>query len=322
MALDAELNVITQNYVENRSTDIFFDDNILLYTLLAGGKLQTSMAQPSDMVDGGKKIKVVLEYAESNNGSYGNTTKIPQGKVDIFNAALFRWAGYYASNTIDLDDQMQNNGDPAIINLAHGKLRNIEKTIRNKMGTDIYASAADTDSFLGLGNLFNTTSSTAYGNITEDDMAKWAANAITTSEAISFKVMQTIKRTAKVGQNKEDKPTLYMTTDLLKDAFERTLQGQQRFASNQTLVDAGFDNVLFSGAPVVADDKQSTGILDAVNTNYLSIKTHSKYAFTMPKWEYSKDQPDTLVANTRYGGQLVCSNRKAHCRHTNLTDAS
>ena len=322
MALDAELQVITDDYVDKRSEDIFFEDNILLWTLLGNGGLKMNTATPADLADGGKMIKVFLEYAESNNGTYGNTTKIPQGKVDLFNAGLFRWGGYYAANSIDLDDQVQNSGDAALIKLAYGKLKNIEKTIRNKMGTDIYASAADSSAFLGLGDLFNTNTAVAYGNITEADMPLWKANVITDTEAISFKVMQEIKRTAKVGQNKADKPTLYMTTDTLKDAFERTLQGQQRFASEQKLVDAGFDNVLFSGAPVVADDKQSAGVVDGVNTNYLSIKTHSKYAFTTPKWEYSKDQPDTLVANTRFIGQLICKHRGAHCRHTNLTDGS
>jgi hypothetical protein len=60
--------------------------------------------------------------------------------------------------------------------------------------------------------------------------------------------------------------------------------------------------------------------MDALNLNFLSVKTHSKYQFTPKKWEYSKDQPDTLTANTRWIGQLVCTNRKAHARYTGLTE--
>lgn len=321
MALDAELNVITEDYVEKRPVDVYFQDNILLYTLLGNGGLKTSIVGPGDTVDGGKKIKVILEYAMSHAGGYGNTTKIPQSKKDILNAALFRWAGYYAANTIDLDDQVQNNGDAALVNLAWAKLRNIEKSIRDQMGTDIYSAAGDGVVFNGLGDLFNTTASEAYGNIKEDDMSDWAANVDDTSEAISFKVMQGIKRSAKVGQNKQDKPNLYITTDLLKDGYERTLQAQQRFY-DEALVKAGFDNIMFSSAPVVADDKQGSGVCDGLNTNYLTIKTHTKYPFTTPKWEYSKDQPDTLTANTRYIGNLVCKNRKAQARHTSLTEPS
>ena len=70
----------------------------------------------------------------------------------------------------------------------------------------------------------------------------------------------------------------------------------------------------------MADDRQADGIIDALNLNYLMLKTHSKYQFTKPEWVYSKDQPDTLVANTRWIGQLVTSPRAAHARFTGLTE--
>ncbi len=322
MSLTDQLAIITEDYIaSNKPEDVIFDDNVLLYMLMSGSKFQDTLIQPGETVDGGKKIKTFLEYAKSHVGSYGNTTKIPQSKKDILNAALFRWAGYYAANTIDLEEQIQNNGKAALVDLVHAKLGNIHKTIRDQMGTDVYASAADSSAFLGLGNLFNTSTSTAYGDVTEADMAEWKANVITDAEAISFKVMQTIRRTAKAGQSKDAKPNIYITTDALKDGFERTLHTQARY-SNTNLVNAGFDNVLFGSVPVVADDKQSSGILDALNLRFLKVKTHTKWKFTTPMWEYSKDQPDTLTANTRWIGQLVCTNRKAHCRHTNLTEPS
>jgi len=321
MSLDAQLEVITEDWIEsNRPEDIVFQDNVLLYMLMAGKKFQDTMVQPGETVDGGKMLKAFLEYEKSHTGTYGNTTKIPQSKKEILNAVLYRWAGYYGSNTMDLDDQIQNNGKAALVDLAHAILRNIHKTIRDKMGTAVYASAgSDPKAFLGLGDLFNTDSSVAYGNIKEDDMADWKANVITDSVDISFKVMQKIRRTAKTGQSRDAKPNLYITTDVLKDGFERTLHTQARY-SNTKLVDAGFDNVLFGGVPVVADDKQSDGITDALNLRYLKAKTHTKWPFTTPKWEYSKDQPDTLTANTRWIGQIICTNRKGHCRHTNLSE--
>ena len=206
-----------------------------------------------------------------------------------------------------------------MVDLVYTKMQNIEKTIRDTMGAAIYASAADSNSFLGLGDLFDTTTSTAYGSIAEDDMAAWAANTITSSVAISYKVMQEIWRTASVGQSASKKPNLAVTTEALKDGYERVLQVQQRF-SDVKLVEAGFSNILHKGAPVVADDNQTSGYLDAVNTNFLKVKTHSKYNFTKPVWEKDRLEPDTLTANVRWIGQLVCSNRKAHCRHTNLSE--
>ena len=319
MSLLGQLEAITENYFIKTPVDIYFDDNVLLYMLMSGGKYKDNLVQPGETVDGGKKIQVFLEYGASHKGSYGATTKIPQSKKDILDAARFRWAGYYAANTIDLDDQVQNAGEAQLVDLVFAKLQNIDKSIRDQMGTDIYASAADTNSFLGLGNLFNASTSTEYGDITAAEMANWKANVDADGGAISFKIMQEARRTASVGQSKDKKPNLYITTAALKDGFERTLQAQVRYR-NEDLANAGFDNVLFGGVPVVADDKQTAGYMDALNLNFLSIKTHAKYQFTPKKWEYSKDQPDTLTANTRWIGQLVCTNRKAHARFTGLTE--
>jgi hypothetical protein len=315
----SEIQAITNDYCDKKTTDIFAVDNVLLYMLMSGGKFQDSLVTAGELVDGGEKIKVIVEYARANTGSYGNTTKIPQSKVDILNAARFPWAGAYAANAIDLDDQVQNNGDAALVDMVQSKINNIDKTIRDTMGAQVYSAANTTKDILGLGDLFSTATGTAYGSIAEDDMAKWAAVADVTGGAISYKIMQAIRRSATVGQSKGKKPNLYITTDTLKDGFERTLQAQVRFRSEK-LVDAGFDNVLFGGAPVVSDDRQADGTMDALNLNYLMLKTHSKYQFTRPEWEYSKDQPDTLVANTRWIGQLVTSHRAAHARYTGLTE--
>ena len=319
-----ELNSITLDYWEKTSTDIYFLDNVLLWKLLGNGNLENELVKAHETVDGGLKIRVPLEYAESNSGSYGNTTKISQGKVDIYNAARFRWAGYYASNTIDLKDKIQNAGDAAMIKLANGKIRNIQKTIRKKMGTDIYAQSTGGDAvseyaFLGLGNLFLATVGTPYGSIEEEDMADWKANNITTAEAINFKNLQKCRRTPNIGQNDKDKPNLYITTDLLKDGFERTLHVQARY-KDVDMADAGFENVLFKGQPVVADDRQTAGYCDCLNTRYLRLRAHSMYNFTPPVWKANNDQPDVWTADQRFMGQLTTNNRKAHVRHTNFSE--
>ena len=324
MALSmTQLEAATEDFHMNTDpVDAYFTGNVLLYKLFKSGSEEKSyIAKTSELVDGGDKIQTFIEHDEANSGTYGNTTVINQAKKDIINAAKFRWAGFYASNTIDLKEQRNNSGAAQIVDLVWAKLRNIQKTIRKTMGAGIFAAAGtDTDAFIGLADLFSTVTATAYGEIAEDDMAIWKANVITTARAISFKVLQEIWRTPAMGQTRDQKPNLAITTESLKDGYEASLQTQQRF-QDQKLVDAGFDNVLFKGAPIVADYNQTATYFDALNTNYLCIKAHKDYNFTMPKWiaKQENGQPDVLTANQRWSGQLVCSNRRAHVRHTNLT---
>jgi hypothetical protein len=323
MTFDAtELQVATDDFTEKTPVDVFFMDNVLLFMLMNGTKFQDTLVTAGELVDGGKRIKVFLEYAGSNVSAYGPSSTIPVSKKRIIQAARFRWAGYVAANLIDLDDKVQNTGTEMVVNLAQAKLMNIQKTLRDKMGTNVYASAASNIDFLGLGDLFNVDKAIAYGGIKENDMANWKANVITTAENMNYKTMQKIRRAAAVGQAREAKPNLYITTDVLKDSFERTLQAQVRY-EDKDLANAGFDTILFGKVPIVADDKQSDGTCDGLNLNHMDMKTHKDYAFTRPVWEkLSTDKPDSLLANQRYIGQLVTNHRKSHCRHTGLTEAA
>ena len=304
-----ELNAVTQDWIDTNPRDIHFKSNVLLHMLLSKNKT----------IPGGKRIQTVLEYAESNGGSYSASTKLPVDKKEIYSAAFFGWSAYYGQATIDLDDQIQNNGDRAIVDLVRGKLNNAAKTIRGKMAAAVYASGATSKDLVGLGDLFSTVTSTAYGDIKEDDMADWKANVITSPENITFKVMQKIRQAATVDDNNEGMPDLYITTMLLKDAFERTLQSNQRWG-NDDLAKAGFPNVQFSGVPIAQDNKCGTGCCYGLNTKFLDMMTHEKRNFTKPVWASPIDQPDTAVAYIRWAGQLVCSNRAAHCMHTGLTE--
>lgn len=317
-----ELQALTDYYWFRSPVDIYFKSNIILYKCLGG---QTG----TKLIDGGLEIHVPLEYAAQNAGPYGAISTLPTNKVVVFNAARFPWAAYYGQLTYDLDDARQNSGEAQIVDLIASKLRNTQKSIRSNMGTQIYSARSsntgplgETDvGFVGFDDLFNTTTSIAYGNIAEDDMADWAANVTTTSEAISFKVLQAMRRSASIDDNNEGKPDLYVTTDTLKDGYERTLQTQARYSSHE-LANAGFDNLLFGGKPMVVDNKVSSGICYGFNMRFLNIHTHRKFNFTQPTWNSPINQPDVKVAFIRWSGQLVCNNRKAHVKHTNLSEPS
>ena len=313
-----ELQAATEDYILNHQpVDIFFTSNVLLFKLLKLGKTY----------DGGKKIQINLEYDMTHSGSYGPKSELPISKKEIVNAAYFPYAAYFATLTMDMDDELINTGDKAIVKLLVTKMKNAEKSIRKSMATDIYLSRADgiaakSDAlpFNGLKDLFNQTDSTAYGEIKAADMGRWKAGAIAGAKEMSFKFMQELRRTASIDNTNAGKPDLYITTDVLKDAFERTLQSQVRYQSKD-LADAGFENVLFKGAAVVSDDQQSTGYVDALNTKFLDVLTHSRRNFTKPEWKSPIQQPDTATANIRWAGQLVCKNRKAHARATAVTEA-
>ena len=304
-----ELNALTNTYVLGQPTDILFTSNVLLMKLMATKRT----------VPGGKKIDVTLEHGEANSGRYGNTTILPVTKTETHNKAEFEWGGYYAAQTVDLDDRVMNNGDAALVKLVSSKFGNMQKTMKKKMGAGIYLNDVDSETgirgFTGLDLLFNSNTSTAYGGITEAAVPVWKANNSSSATAANFAGFQAIRLPAIVDTTTEGQPDLYLTTVTLRDAFTNSLQAQVRY-QDAALAAKGFSNILFDGAPVVADLNQTADRVDALNTRFLEFVSHSDFDFTTPKWEADRRQPDIWTANIRWIGQLCCMHRKAHSRFT------
>jgi hypothetical protein len=322
MSLINQLNATTEYFwLQTDPVDILNKASALVWKLMGNAITQDNWeVQPHEIVDGGKMVKVPLEYANSHRGGYGATTTIDQSKKDLFDAARFRWAGLYGSNSLNLDDQVQNTGDAAVISLTNQYMKSIKKAARIQMAEDVIASAADSTRILGLGNLFSTVTATEYGSIDEDEMADWKANVIDTVEPISYPVMQKIFREVNMGDHAWALPNFIVTTALLRDGYKQSLHPQQRYTSDK-MVEAGWANIMHDGAPMVADPYLSVGELMALNLNFLSLRSHKDYNFTTPVWEAKTvlGKPDDISANTRWVGNLYCSNRKMQVKHTNLT---
>jgi hypothetical protein len=323
MSLLNQLNATTSYYWANTDpVDIVSKASPLLWKLMGNAVARDNWeVKAHETVDGGLMIKVPLEYASSNYGAYGKDTVINQSKVDLIDAARFRWAGVYGSNTLNLDDKTQNAGEEAIIALTKQYMASIKKSARIKMAADVIAAAATTDNINGLGDLFENTSSTEYGSIDTDEMAAWHPSVITTAEDISFEVLQKIFREPDMGDFAENRPDFCVTTQLLLDGYERSLHPQQRYKDSKA-VEAGWDNITHKGAPIVADAGVSTGYFYALNLRFLELRAHKDFNFTTPVWVTKEvlGQPDTMTANTRWRGNLVCKNRQLQILHTNLTE--
>lgn len=323
MSLINQLNATTEYYwLNTEPQDIVHKASPLLWKLMGNALAKDNWeVKPHETVDGGLMVKVPLEYATSNRGGYGASTVINQSKVDIIDAARFRWAGIYGSNTLNLDDLTQNTGAEAIVDLTKKYMQSIIKAARVQMAEDIITAAADKDRINGLGDLFNATTSVAYGSITEAEMADWKANVNADTAEISFEELQKVFRTPNMGEARDMLPNFIVTTAILRDGYERSLHPQQRY-SDTRMVEAGWDNITHKGAPMVADPYVGVGTLYALNLNFLSLRSHKDYQFTKPTWQAKTvlGQPDTITADTRWRGNLYCSNRKMHVCKTNLTE--
>jgi hypothetical protein len=104
-----------------------------------------------------------------------------------------------------------------------------------------------------------------------------------------------------------DQPDLIVTTQVIYDAYESSLQGNKRFDGDASLGDAGFQSLRFKGASVVVDSHCPAGHMYFLNTKYLDFKVHAKRNFAMEDFK-ALEAKDAIQARIFWMGQLVCTN--------------
>ena len=306
-----EIQSTTNDFWLPKAVDQYYHSNVLIYRMLRQGA----------KVSGGEKIRQVLHYGAPKGGAFGPNSRFDTTRRDDLNAARFAWALYYEPVTYDIFDKIQNAGTSAEIDIVMTKLNMSQKAIRDSMGNAIYGTGVAVDDerpITGLKAMINSTSSTTYGTISEDDMAEWAPGAVTTTtESLTLPVMRTLTNACEAGDGAEADPTIYITTKALHSVFKGLLQPQQRY-SDDKLASAGFKNIQFEGIPVVKDGKCDDGFMYALNENYMGFKTHNDFMFKHTDWMRPTDEYK-FTMQVMWVGNMICKRRDAHGYHSNLS---
>lgn len=299
--------------------------NIMLYKML-------DKAQPAPK---GEKISQVLEYAKAHGGAMGASTIFTTTKKAIFNKARFDWAKFWAGTTYDIDDEVQASGGGSEVDLIMGKLDNMQSSLKDYMGDSLWTAHAtalttygsETTPFYGIPDLMNATGS--LGGIAYTDLGTftrlgssayiWAPYVETGARVMSFDTLQELSRNCRVGDdNGKEVIDLIVTTSELKDAFESSIQPQQRHQDSE-LAKVGFDTINFrSNTPVVVDDKCTASAVYGFNMNLLYMRPHEEFNFTEPKW---KEPTNQYLKTTQilWVGAFTTGARRAHGLMSNVT---
>lgn len=335
MATIGQLNATTQYFWQTKTpVDILNKQSALLWKLCNNAFTQDNWdIKPHEIVPGGLMIEVPFKYQGSNRGGYNANTIIDQSKKTLIDALRFKInSGVCGSNTLNLNDKIHNAGEQATIDLTKQYIDDIMLAARIQLAEDIISGSVlhvaagrdPSEHINGLGDLFSTVTATEYGSIAEDNIPQWKANVITTVEDIGFATMQKIWAKPGMGTFKGLLPNFICTTTAIKDGYELSLHPSQISVDADIKNVAGFDNIVYKGAPMVSDpyyDANLTGVLDALNLDFMHLKAHKDRNFTTPVWSDKTvlGQPDVWTADTRFIGNLITTNRQLQVRHTGLT---
>lgn len=319
-----ELESVTNDYfmADNRkAVDIYFNDSFLMdYTM---NKKKGIFKR----YNGGKRIKIPLSYDGQEGGFYNKTSTLSSEDKESVNAAFFYQKHAYGNATIHRNDELENAGEYAEVELATQKIEGAQKTCRKKIAKEIYTQAVDgADEITGLKSLCFGSSSTAYGSIAEDDLVAtdgtkpWKAVNTTSAASICLALIRTLRSSAKISDGPKGKPDIGITTETLFNVISAILQTQQRFTQDADTVKAGFTHLVFEGMIIAADDYCSSGYFFALNSEFIGWAIHTLGYFARTAWA------DLLPTGTPaksmkifWDGNFVCKNRKANAGQSGIT---
>jgi len=293
------LSTTLKNYVPKLADNVF-TARPLFYALTNGQTIRR--------ISGGAKIVVPIIYGtNSTAASYAGDETLSTTAQTGITAAEYDWKQYAATVTITGIEEGKNNGEAEIIDLLEGKVMQTEETIIQNMNEMFYGDGTGNSNkdWIGL-DLIVGKPNTALGGIDPTDAGNswWKSDEHDMDGALTVKQMGTTYNNVSVGN---DQPTIVIGTQALYESYEALLEPNLRYTDTK-VADAGFQNLLFKGAPVTFDGDVTAGEIFFLNTKYLRLVAHSETWFQTTPFVRPTNQ-DARYAQILCYGELTCSNR-------------
>jgi len=315
---NASFDTLVSTTIDLRLPDVVdnaFSSKPWLWILQNAGKIKNK--------SGGTSCLIPLLYAESkNHGSYSGRETFASDVDDELTMAQYDWKQYYGLITIDGITEAKNSGKEALIDILDTRMEVLRMTISEHLDRMFLGDGSGNSGkdFLGLKAIVSASDPSvgSLGGIPVATNDWWTSTVEATAEAFSAWGLAGMATAFNSASEGNDHPTNILTTQAVFEAFEASQTSIQRSMDPEVL-DAGFQNLLYKGVPLVFDKYVDAGYMYFVNTKYIDFFTLANTWFE-PSEIFRPGNQDALYKNVLLYGQMTTSNRSRHSVKTGLTD--
>ena len=305
-ALDNLYTTTWQN-MKSQVADQIFDATPFYFWLKSKGKMKT--------VSGGRFITEPLQYAKNDNVTWiGRGGTVSLNDQEFLTVAYYEWRYLVASIVrFGVDDQ-KNRGKNQIINLMMAKLQNARDSLISELESRLFAGEGSSQNAMdGLLHLVQddpTTSSTV-GGIDQSTNSWWRNQSINmTGVSFASSGVENMRKMLNNTMNnlKMDAPDIIVCGQQPYEFYEDNLLSYYRITNNK-LGDAGFQNQVFKGIPMVWSPSCGNRMY-FLNTRFISLVYDPALFFDMTEWKAIPDQVNDRAAQIVSAMQLTVSRRR------------
>ena len=311
------VTALSRRIILPRIVDNVYNSNVLFYRWYHANKFTQQ---------GGTQIEQPLMYKRmAAGGSYSGYQLLNVTPSDTIQNAAFPWAQYYTPVTVDGLTLLRSDSPLAIADFVATQFKQAEMDMSDNLGSGLWSDGTSSTDLVGARvAVDNGTIASSYGAINHSGNTWWNAQIDSSTTTLTLAAMQSLFGSCTQGGRA---PTIGFCTQANYNRYWALCLSPQQFpvqpgGKDMQLAQAGFENLLFNGMPLLVDSHIPTtgseGNMFFLNEDYIQIVTATRADFHLQDFQTPTNQ-DAMTALLLWAGQLVFGNIQRQGKFTALS---
>lgn len=260
---------------------------------------------------GHRRIEIPVEYGDNETVRWitkGDT--VPITDSELVTMCYEDWKYVSVSVMRWFQDEQQNRGKAAMINLVDLKLGAAERALYEEFERVLLSDGTGTNETNGIQNIIASTPTT--GTLHGLDRATytwWRNQSEAATGAASVYLIDDMRSDLNdiLKYSKAEINDICILTDQTIFELYEAEGYEIYFKTSNSLFDAGFDTLQYRGRPIMWSPSSPSGNMYWINVAYLKLVCDPSYWMTMTDWKSIPNQPFDRAAQIVSAMNLVCS---------------
>jgi hypothetical protein len=310
-----ELVATTLKNYRRQLADNITGNQVLFFMLKERGFMETR--------DGGETLVEPLLHGENTTvGSYDGYDVLDTAPQEGISAAEYNWKQIAGSVSINGKEEFQNSSSrERIVSLLEAKIQQLEISMRNEINSQLFSDGTGNGGkdLTGLAAAVeNGAAWSTYGGIDSNTFTFWRNTWLDEAGVMTLGSMSNVVNSASRSKVRTD---IILTTQAGYEAYEVLARTENTLnVSSTKLGDAGFQNLMFQGIPIVWDEDCTDGDMYFLNSQFLKFVVGRGRDFVVTPFQKPENQ-DAKVSQILVYAQLIQNNRRHQAVLDGITDA-
>ena len=304
------VTALSRRLILPRIVDNIYGSNVLFFRWNRSNKM---------LVRGGYQIEVPVMYSHmAAGGWYQGMQVLNVAPSDTIQNGVLAWKQAYVPVTVDGLTLLRSDSPLAIADYIATFFKQAEMELADILGGGLFSSGANQLVLDGLAEIIST--SNIYAGISQTANTWWQAQVDSTTTTITTLKCEALFQNCTSGGRS---PTLIVADGNNYANFWQMMVPQQQFpvqpgGKDIQMSQAGWENILFNGTPVVQDSHMPVWGLYYLNEDYFDLVVSERANFKLQDFQTPVNQ-DAMTALLLWAGNLVCANPSRQGAFTALT---